>query len=147
MTDALSEVGVDWPLGQPMNLHLVVSNDQAQLFLVITSEFSRDISIEISEIILARRDPIPLTEMSDELMSLDIGDEILFGPFVAIRCANCILICAITGQSVAYSLSYQSWDHAYPHNNLWKALCMSNEHYQESEEVYGSNYCISLCAP
>ncbi|KAG0582445.1 hypothetical protein KC19_3G060400 [Ceratodon purpureus] len=146
VSDALSEVhGVDWPIGEPMNLHLVMSNDQ-QLFFVITSEsvFLQTIAIELSEIILARRDYIPLTEMSNEMMSLDVGDEVLHGPFVAIWCENSILICSISGRTVAYSLSNKSWDQVYPHNNLPEALFVSDEPLQE---VYGSNYCISLFAP
>jgi hypothetical protein len=59
----------------------------------------------------------------------------------AVGCANSILICSVTGWSVAFDLSKKAWDQ-YPRNKLWKAVKM----YGVYREVCGSNYCLSLCA-
>jgi hypothetical protein len=149
-TGVLSDLGVALPayLGEATNLQLVVSN--ARLFCVARSypEFSCEEIFEIFEIVMERkgqqrRKSVRLATMPSDLLSLVLGDELLHDPFVAVGCGNSILICSVTGWSVAYDLTKKAWDQ-YPHNKLWKALKLFGEPHQE---VCGSNYCLSLCAP
>lgn len=151
-TGVLSDLGVAFPtyLGEATNLQLVVSN--ARLFCVARSypesscEDSEEEILEIFEIVMERkgqkgRKSVRLATMPSDLLSLVLGEEYYRDePFVAVGCANSILICWVTGWSVAYDLTKKAWDE-YPRNKLWKAL------RTPYEQVCGSNYCLSLCAP
>jgi hypothetical protein len=149
-TGVFSDLGVAFPtyLGLAPNLQLVVSN--ARLFCVArsSSESSCEEEIlEIFEIVMERkgqkgRKSVRLATMPSDLLSLVLGEDYYRDdPFVAVGCANSILICSVTGWSVAFDLSKKVWDQ-YPRNKLWKAVKM----YGVYREVCGSNYCLSLCA-
>ena len=149
-TGVLSDLGVAFPtyLGETTNLQLVVSN--TRLFCVARSYPESSCEEEILviyEIVMERkgqkgRKCVRLGRMPSDLLSLVLTEDYFDNdPFVAVGCANSILICSVTGWSVAFDLSKKVWDQ-YPRNKLWHY-----KHYTPYEQVCGSNYCPSLCAP
>ena len=112
-------------------------------------------SVKIFEVILARKECIGLKEMPSELLNWVLGDDLYDNrdiegvikfyeePIVFTGCANSILICCCIGRSVAYDWLDKSWHH-YSGNNLLQA----HEHFKwYYQDLYGSNNCLSLCAP
>lgn len=155
VTGVASELGFALPCDADDNVELVVSKDRLFCVImrgIITSEVR---SVKISEVILARKECIQFMEMPSELLNWVLGDDLYDNcdvedvidfyekPIVATGCANSILICSCMGRSVAFSLLDMTW-HYYSDNSLVQVLEHFNWYYQD---LYGSNYCFSFCAP
>lgn len=160
VTGVVSELGIEVPCiddDHDDSLQLVVS--EGRLFcvkmergiLIMEGVMSEKCDVDIVEFILARQECIKLSELPAELLSWVLGDDFYRGdvwnepeePFIATACANSILLYSFVGRSLAYDLSNGTW-HKYPDNSLSEAQKQFREDYQE---LYGSNHCLSLCAP
>ena len=155
LTGTASELGFALPCGDDDYIKLVVSKDRLFCVSIRGTIMSEARSVKIFEVIIARKECIRLTKMRSELLNWVLGDDLYDNcdiegvinyyeePVVATGCANSILICYCIGRSVAYSLLDKSW-HQYSDNNLLQAHKHFERYYQD---LYGSNNCLSLCAP